>query len=104
MVSGADFIAEVVTIPGVGGANHVLTGSIEGLYGDYRGDSPAAILEIDFMILGSANELEILFHRKYREEVTFPKGSAAALVAGWNTGLARILQRLEDDLREIDFS
>ena len=103
-LSGAGFIAAVVTTPGVGGANGVLAGRIEGLYGDYRGEEPTAVLEIDFMVLKPGDELEILFHRKYREEVEFAKGSAAELVAGWNTGLTRILQRLEDDLREMDLS
>ncbi len=103
-LSGADFIREVVAAPGVAGARHVLTGSIEALYGDYRGDSPTAVLELDFMVLTSTDELEIIFHRKYREEVAFAKGSPAELVAGWNTGLARILRQLEDDLRKVDLS
>ena len=103
-LSAAGLLHAVIGTTGVAGASHVLTGSIEGLYGDYRGELPTAVLEIDFMVLRSADESEFLFHRKYREEVEFSKGSAAALVAGWNTGLARILQRVEDDLREIDFS
>ena len=103
-LSGAGFIRGGIATPGIAGASHVLTGSIEALYGDYRGDLPTAVLELDFIVLKSTDEPEILFHRKYHEEVAFAKGSPTELVAGWNTGLRRILSRLEDDLRELDLS
>jgi len=80
-----------------------VTGHVDALYGDYSGDTPKAILEIEFIAIRSAETIEILFDKTYRQAVSISSGPEE-LVRGWNEALALILADFEQDLRQVDFS
>ena len=67
------------------------------------GDTPKAVLEIEFITIRSAETIEILFDKTYRQEVPISSGPDE-LVKGWNDALALILADFEQDLRQVDFS
>jgi hypothetical protein len=94
----------VTSAPGIVGEEHLLTGSVEELYGDLRGDGPRSVLSIDFIVLGTGDTQEIALAKEYTEAVPLDKTTPDALVKGWNQALVRILGRLEADLRKLDFS
>jgi cholesterol transport system auxiliary component len=80
-----------------------VTGNVDALYGDYSGDTPKAVLEIEFIAIRSAETIEILFDKTYRQEVPISSGPDE-LVRGWNEALAPILTEFEQDLRKVDLS
>jgi ABC-type uncharacterized transport system auxiliary subunit len=80
---------------------HVLEGNVVALYADRR-QSPAAVLELQFMLLKVASDPSaVLFQKSYRESVALTSDGPEAVIAGWNVALARILASLEKDLRII---
>jgi cholesterol transport system auxiliary component len=103
-LSDSGLFRSVTTVPGILGERHLLSGSVEQLYGDYRDDGPRAVVTIDFVILGTGDVAELTFSREYTETVTLPGPEPEELVRGWNQALASILGRLEADLRDLDFS
>ena len=102
-LSGSGFIRRVTRTVAVDEGLHALNGNVEALYGDYSGDTPMAVLAIEFVVLRSVETVEVLFDRNYRKEVPISRG-AHALVSGWNEALAAILAEFEEDLRQVDFT
>jgi uncharacterized lipoprotein YmbA len=84
---------------------HVLEGTVEALYGDFRdGSAPRAVLEMEFFLSkDSATKAEIVSRRRYRKSIVVNGNSAEALVKGWNLALDEILTALAADLRSLHF-
>jgi hypothetical protein len=80
---------------------HLLEGSVNALYGDFRGgDPPRAVLEMEFFLTReSASNPDILLQRQYQKSVSITGASAEALVRGWSRGLAEIIEALVVDLK-----
>ena len=80
---------------------HILEGSVNALYGDFRDtSSPRAVLEMEFFL---SRELpanaEIVTQKRYSESVAVNGRSPEALVKGWNEALEAILSSLVVDLK-----
>ena len=89
----------------IGGASqlaptHILEGSVNALYGDFRdAGSPKAVLEMEFFLTrDSPANADIVVHRRYSKSVPVKGGSAEALVRGWSQALEEILAGLVADL------
>jgi ABC-type uncharacterized transport system auxiliary subunit len=79
-----------------------LTGEIEELYGDLRGE-PQAVLVIRFFLVDERPTWPaVLFARRYERSLPAEGSGPAALVAAWNSGLAEILAELERGLAGAD--
>lgn len=89
----------------IGGASqlaptHILEGSVNALYGDFRdAGSPKAVLEMEFFLTrDTPANADIVVHRRYSKSVPVNGGSAEALVRGWSQALNEILAGLVADL------
>jgi cholesterol transport system auxiliary component len=81
---------------------HVMEGNVVALYEDRR-RSPAAVMEVQFMLLKVASDPSaVLFQKSYRESVALTEHGPEAVIAGWNGALAKILASLEIDLSKIE--
>jgi uncharacterized lipoprotein YmbA len=86
-------------------STHVLEGTVDALYGDFRDRSaPRAVLEMEFFLSeDSPLKAQIIARRRYHKSVIVNGGSAEALVKGWNVALNEILTALAADLRSLNF-
>ena len=84
---------------------HVLEGTVDALYGDYRDlNAPKAVLEMEFFLSKeSPTKAEIVTRKRYTKSVAVSGRSPEALVKGWNDGLSEILAALVADLRATQF-
>lgn len=84
---------------------HVLEGTVDALYGDFRDlNAPKAVLEMEFFLSKeSASRAEIVTRKRYVKSVAVNGRTAEALVKGWNDGLNEILTALVADLRATKF-
>lgn len=82
---------------------HLLEGALAELHGDYRpGETPRAVIGLRFSVVDvRGKQPRVLLARDYGAEVPLEAADPDLLVAGWNTGLRRILAELEADLREL---
>lgn len=80
---------------------HVLEGTVDALYGDFRdGNAPKAVLEMEFFLSKeSPTKAEIVTRKRYTKAIAVSGRSPEALVKGWNDGLSEILASLSADLR-----
>jgi ABC-type uncharacterized transport system auxiliary subunit len=80
---------------------HVLEGTVDALYGDFRDPSaPKAVLEMEFFLSKeSTTKAEIVAHTRYAKSVNVSGRSPEALVRGWNDALNDILTSLVTDLK-----
>jgi hypothetical protein len=90
----------------IGGASHlepghILEGSVNALYGDFRdAGSPRAVMEMEFFLTrDGALKADIVVQKRYLKTVPLNGRSAEALVQGWNRGLEEILTALFADLK-----
>jgi len=81
-------------------ARLVLEGTVTKLYGDFTGDEPQAVLGLQVFLVDRDAPDEVIFHADYEERGPAADGTPDDLVAGWNSALATILERLERDLAE----
>lgn len=102
-LEASGFVRKVTRSLAIHQGSYAVTGHVDALYGDYSGDTPKAILEIEFIAIRSAETIEILFDKRYRQEVSVSSGPDE-LVRGWNEALLPILTEFEQDLRQVDFS
>lgn len=81
-------------------ATHLLDGHVSALYGDYRElAAPIAVLAIEFFLSREQSASgEIIFHHRYRQEVSIENHNAETLAQGWGRALEQILAALEQDL------
>ncbi len=84
---------------------HVLEGTIDALYGDFRDmNAPKAVLEMEFFVSKeSPTKAEIVMRKRYVKSVAVDGRGAEALVKGWNGALNEIVASLIVDLREVNF-
>ncbi|HSK31649.1 MAG TPA: ABC-type transport auxiliary lipoprotein family protein [Candidatus Limnocylindria bacterium] len=84
---------------------HVLEGTVDAFYGDFRDlSAPKAVLEMEFFLTKeSPTRAEILTRRRYTKAVALKGRSAEALVQGWNQALQEILAALAADLKTVNF-
>jgi uncharacterized lipoprotein YmbA len=80
---------------------HVLEGTVDALYGDFRDPgAPKAVLEMEFFLSKETpTKADILMRRRYTKSVAVSGRTPEALVKGWNDGLSEILSALTADLR-----
>jgi uncharacterized lipoprotein YmbA len=84
---------------------HVLEGTVDALYGDFRDlSSPKAVLEMEFFLSKESSiRAEIITRKRYSKSVAVNGRTPEALVQGWNEGLSEILAALVADLRATQF-
>lgn len=84
---------------------HVLEGTVDAFYGDYRDfGSPKAVLEMEFFLSKeSPARAEILMRKRYTKAIPLNGRSAEALVKGWDQALAEIVAALAADLKTVSF-
>ena len=82
------------------GADLLLEGTVDALYGDFRQpQSPQAVIELHLRLLDTKTaKASLIFHRRYHESLPFESGSAENLVKAWNQCLADILRQFEQDI------
>jgi cholesterol transport system auxiliary component len=102
-LEASGFLRKVTRSLAIHQGSYAVTGHVDELYGDYSGDTPKAVLAIEFIAIRSAETIEILFDKTYRREVSISSGPDE-LVRGWNEALVPILTEFEQDLRQVDFS
>ncbi len=80
---------------------HVLEGTIDALYGDFRdAGSPKAVLEMEFFLSReSPAKADIVAQKRYSKSVAVNGNSPEALVKGWNDAFEAILSSLVADLK-----
>jgi cholesterol transport system auxiliary component len=84
------------------GANYVLEGSINALYGDFRNlRAPAAVLEIEFFLHNEdPAKAGIVLQKRYNRSVAVNERSPEALVRGWSQALEEIIAMFVADLHQ----
>ena len=84
---------------------HVLEGTVDAFYGDFRETSaPKAVLEMEFFLSKeSPTKAEILMRKRYAKAIPVNGRSAEALVKGWDQALSEIITALAADLKAINF-
>jgi cholesterol transport system auxiliary component len=71
------------------------------LYGDFRNSSnPAAVLSMRFLFFepSTGQPEKLLLQRDYSQRVPLASPTAAALAAGWDQALTRLISQAESDL------
>lgn len=93
-------VATAVVAPGSRvDPTHVLEGDVTELYGDFRsGTGPRAVLVIRAALVERTTE-KVLLQATYAESEPIASADADGLPAAWSTALARVLERLEADVR-----
>jgi cholesterol transport system auxiliary component len=84
---------------------HVLEGTVDALYGDFRDlGAPKAVLEMEFFLSKeSPTKADIVARKRYVKAIALNGRSPEALVRGWNQALNEILAALAADLKTINF-
>ena len=83
-----------MVVPGL-----TLEGVVNSLYGDYSGDSPAAVVEMQFFVVDeSTADNVIVFSRTYAQRVPFDQPEPQVLVKALTLGVQDIYTQLETDL------
>ncbi|OIQ51264.1 hypothetical protein BerOc1_03214 [Pseudodesulfovibrio hydrargyri] len=76
-----------------------LEGTVNALYGDYSGDRPAAVVEMQFFVVDeSTADNAIVFSASYAERVPLADADPRTLVKAMTQGVERIYAALETDL------
>jgi cholesterol transport system auxiliary component len=83
-----------------GAADFLLETRVEDLYADLRDRSrPAAVVAVEFTLLDARSpRLDVAFHERYAATEPIADLTGAAVAAGLNHALARVLAELEADL------
>ena len=84
---------------------HMLEGTIDALYGDFRDvNAPKAVLEMEFFLSKeSPTKAEIVMRKRYIKSIMVNGHSPEALVKGWNDALNEIVASLTADLKTVKF-
>jgi cholesterol transport system auxiliary component len=102
-LSQAGVFASIFRNAGSKNCRYVLEGDVLGLYGDYtnRG-KPMAVIKTRFFFIDDADGgAAVLFVRQYERSEPISSADPAALVDGWNKGMASILQQLASDMTTV---
>ncbi|HTA31249.1 MAG TPA: ABC-type transport auxiliary lipoprotein family protein [Candidatus Cybelea sp.] len=85
--------------------NTLLEVHVTQLYGDFRpGESASAVLAVRFEFFDAPHGVpgKALLQREYASKVVLKERTAVALMAGWNEGLAQILDSTGSDLERLN--
>jgi uncharacterized lipoprotein YmbA len=84
---------------------HVLEGTIDALYGDFRDvNAPKAVLEMEFFLSKeSPAKADIVARKRYVKSLPVNGRTPEALVKGWNEALNEIVAALVADLKTVKF-
>jgi cholesterol transport system auxiliary component len=84
---------------------HILEGTVDALYGDFRDSNASkAVLEMEFFLSKeSPTKADIVARKRYVKAIALNGRSPEALVRGWNQALSEILTALAADLKSINF-
>lgn len=94
-------LATLVMAESVALSDAVLEGSVTELYGDFTGDTPQAVVEMQFFLVSEKGSSEVLYHKTFRETEPVATQTPEALVSAINRASARIFASLEDGLAEV---
>ncbi len=84
---------------------HVLEGTIDALYGEFRDvNAPKAVLEMEFFLSKeSPTKAEIVLRKRYVKSMAVNGRAPEALVKAWNDALNEIVAALIVDLKAVNF-
>ncbi|MFA4944075.1 MAG: ABC-type transport auxiliary lipoprotein family protein [Lentisphaeria bacterium] len=100
-LGAARLFAGVVAPGGATAAAYSLEGVLHEIGADLRGDEPTAVLELQFTLVDERSpSFAVRRQARYRETLPLPDATPATVVRGLDQALARILARLEADLRQ----
>lgn len=83
----------------MGSGDLLLEGVVNSIYGDYAGDSNAAVIEMQFFLLDNSNpDLPIIYSRNFSKRIAVSSTGADDLVRALNKGVKEIFVELESDI------
>ena len=86
-----------MVVPGL-----TLEGVVNSLYGDYSGEQPQAVVEMQFFLVDeSTADNDIVFSADYSQRIPLSAHDAPALVQALTTGVEAIFTALETDLAAV---
>jgi cholesterol transport system auxiliary component len=97
--SDSGLFKNVVSPSSLSSGGLVLEGLVNSLYGDYHGNVPAAVVEIQFFLVDNWDEnTPIIYSRTFSEKIKLKSKDSAELVEGMSLGIKNIFSKLEADL------
>ncbi|WP_051676915.1 ABC-type transport auxiliary lipoprotein family protein [Maridesulfovibrio frigidus] len=94
--------ANVLGPESMGAGEFMLEGVVNSLYGDFSGESPKAVIKMQFFMFNNADpNMPIIYSRNFSEEVPIKDQTASALVEAMNTGISMIFAELEKDVAKV---
>lgn len=86
----------------MGTGEYLLEGVVNSIYGDYSGDQPKAVLNMQFFLLdNSSPDMPIIYSRDFSREISVDGTGAGDLIAAMNSGVEAVFIDLEKDLARI---
>lgn len=99
-MQSARLYAQVVDPSSLLRAGHVLEVNVPLLYGDYQADPPAAVVEVQFLLLDERkSDPVVVLAKSYDRTVAVQEASAKSVTAGMEQALTEIFTAFEKDLR-----
>ncbi|MBG0790779.1 MAG: membrane integrity-associated transporter subunit PqiC [Desulfovibrionaceae bacterium] len=87
-----------MVVPGL-----TLEGMVNALYGDYSGDAPFAVVEMQFFVVDENTAMnDVVFSGDYAQRIPMTEPDPAALVQAMTEGVQTIFADLESDLSKAD--
>lgn len=84
---------------------YTLEGIVTELYGDYRDSAaPQAVVAIQFRLFETDAPSRVAYGRTLQQAIPLSTRNPEALAEGFRTGLGRLLQELERDLRALELA
>jgi hypothetical protein len=98
-LSGSGHFRDVGTPGLLAGSQATLQGRIIELYGDFRTESPSAVITLAFHLQPGGTKPEVPFWSKtYRRSIPLAQRNPASLVEAWSRGLEEILREVSRDV------
>lgn len=98
-MGGAELFANVLGSESMGTGELLLEGVVNSIYGDYTGDNPVAVVEMQFFLLNNDNpDLPIVYSRNFSKKIAASSSGADDLVRAMNKGIKDIFKELESDI------
>ncbi len=97
----ANLFQAVVNPNSVVEPTHLLEGTVDELYGDFRADDPGrAVLAMSFVMRqDAAGKPQAIFRKQYEKAIPLQARSPESLVQAWNRALEQIIVELVSDLK-----
>ena len=101
-MSESGLFVNVLGPESLGTGEFMLEGVVNSLYGDFSGESPKAVIKMQFFVFNNADpNMPIIYSRNFSEEVPVKDQTASALVEAMNTGISLIFAELEKDVAKV---